>query len=68
MPFQTCTGGQAQGQAKESHLKVKSVKDEGIISYPLSAELKNTETFERFQTRKKILDRWVVDAKSRALI
>ena len=43
-------------------MKVKSVKDEGIISYPLSAELKNTETFERFQTRKKVLDRWVVDS------
>jgi len=48
----TCTGG-----GVPSHLKTKRVSDKGVIAYKLSDELKNTETFDRFQKRKLILDR-----------
>lgn len=53
--FKTCTGG-----GVPSHLKTKRVSDKGVIAYKLPDELKNTETFDRFQKRKLILDRKVI--------
>ena len=41
----------------QNTLDSKPVYEEGLISYPLSSDLRNTATFERFQKRKKILDR-----------
>ena len=35
----------------------KNVKDHGVIKYKLPKELKNTEIFETFQQRKRVLDR-----------
>ena len=60
--FKTCTGG-----GVPSHLKTKRVSDKGVIAFKLPDELKNTETFDRFQKRKLILDRKLVQIENRDL-
>ena len=56
--FKKCTGGGVQ-----SHLKTKRVNDKGVIAYKLPDDLKNTETFDRFQKRKLILDRKIIQIR-----
>jgi len=52
-PPQTC---KTVSGARRSFIS-KNVKDHGVIKYKLPSELKNTEIFETFQQRKRVLDR-----------